>query len=115
MLKVIGCFAAALVATAAFVSATIAAEDKKPETVYGVIQAADEKAHTLILVSKGETKTEFKVAVENEGNREAAHILLDGKRATFEDAVQAKRTAAVTFLQVGNERWVWKVDVKSAK
>lgn len=113
--KVLAGFAATLVAVASFVSATTAAEDKKPETVYGVLKEVDAAASTFVLGSKGEVNTKFKVAVKNEGKREAAQILLDGRRTTFEDAVQEKRRAAVTYLQVGDERWVWKVEVKTAK
>jgi len=104
-----------LVGAGTIAPAVFAAGDKKPETLQGVIQKVDGKAHSFVLGGPNESQTNFKVLVANEGNREAAHILLDGKRSTFEDAIQAKRQAAVTFLQVGDERWVWKVDVKTTK
>jgi len=107
--------AAFLTATAVLISAAVAADDKKPERVEGYIHEVDKSAHTFVLGGKKESRTTFKVLVNNEGQREAAHVLLDGKRATFDEAIQAKRKAAVTFLRTGEELWVWKVEVTSEK
>ena len=55
------------------------------------------------------------MAVEIEGNREAAHLLLDGKKTAFEAAIQPKRKASVTYVKVSkDDLWVWKVAVTSA-
>ena len=60
-------------------------------------------------------QTTFRVAVKVEGKREAAHVLLDGQKATFEAAIQPKRNASVTYVKVSkDDLWVWKVEVTSA-
>ncbi|MCE9606068.1 MAG: hypothetical protein K8U03_14320 [Planctomycetia bacterium] len=85
----------------------------KPEMTVGFIHAVDASAKTFVLGGKNESQTTFKVLVKAAGNREAAHVLLDGKRTTFEEAIQSKRKATVTFVKTGDDLWVWKVDVAS--
>jgi ferric-dicitrate binding protein FerR (iron transport regulator) len=87
----------------------------KPQVLDGWIQSVNLEAKTFVLGSKNETRTTFRVAVKNEGNREAAQLLLDGKRVSFEEAIQKKRKASVTFVKVSEtDLWVWKVEVTSA-
>ena len=102
----------------AFLSASSApaGEGKlKPQVVDGWIHSVDLKAKTFVLGGKNESQTTFRVAVEIEGKREAAHLLLDGKKATFEAAIQPKRKASVTYVKASkDDLWVWKVEVTSA-
>ena len=87
----------------------------QPVVVEGWIHSVDAKAGTFVLGGRNESQTKFRVAREIEGNREPAHVLLDGKKAPFETALQPKRKASVTYVKVGNdELWVWKVEVTSA-
>ena len=86
----------------------------QPQVVDGWIHSVDLKAKTFVLGGKNESQTTFRVAVEIEGNREPAHLLLDGKKAAFEAAIQPKRKASVTYVKVNNDDlWVWKVEVMS--
>ena len=93
-----------------------AAEGKlKPQIMDGWIHSVDLKAKSFVLGGKNESQTTFRVAVKVEGNREPAHVLLDGKKATFEAAIQPKRKASVTYVKVAaDDLWVWKVEVTSA-
>lgn len=89
-------------------------EKAKPEVMDGWIHSVDLKTNSFVLGGKNESQTTFKVAVKAEGNKEAAHLLLDGKKTTFESAVQPKRKASVTYVKDGDdELWVWKVEVTS--
>ena len=101
----------------AFISASgaPAAEEKaKPQVMEGWIHSVDLNAKSFVLGGKNESQTTFRVAVKVEGNREAAHLLLDGQKATFEAAIQPKRKASVTFVKVADDDlWVWKVEVTS--
>ena len=86
-----------------------------PRVMDGWIQSVDLKAGSFVLGGKKESRTTFRVAVKVEGKREAAHVLLDGKKATFEAAIQPKRKASVTYVEVSkDDLWVWKVEVTSA-
>lgn len=107
--------AAVVVSAVVFTGAAHAADEKKPERIEGFIRDVDASAHTFVLAGAKESRTTFNVLVKNDGNREAAHVLLDGKRSTFDEAIQVKRKAAVTFLRNGEELWVWKVEVTGAK
>ena len=102
----------------AFINASnaLAGEEKgKPRVVDGWIHSVDLKAKSFVLGGKNESQTTFRVAVKVEGNREAAHVLLDGQKATFEAAIQPKRKASVTYVKVSkDDLWVWKVEVTSA-
>ena len=92
------------------------AEDKvKPEVTEGFIHSVDAGAASFVLGGKNESQTTFKVAIKAEGKKEPAHILLDGKKSSFETAIQPKRKASVTYVKVAKEDlWVWKVEVTSA-
>lgn len=108
---------AAVVALAMVSSSTATAADEKlkPEVVEGFVHSVDAKAKSFVLGGRNESTTTFRVAVEAEGNREAAHVLLDGERSTFDAAIQKGRKASVTFVKTGaGELWVWKVAVTSA-
>ena len=108
----------AFVLCLAFLSAfgALAGEEKvKPQVMDGFIRSVDLKVKSFVLAGRNESQTKFRVAVENEGNREAAHLLLDGKRAAFEAVIKPGRKASVTYVKVGNDDlWVWKVEVTSA-
>lgn len=81
----------------------------------GWIHSVDLKTKSFVLGGKNESQTTVRVAVKVEGKREAAHVLLDGKKATFEAAIQPKRRASVTNVKVSkDDLWVWKVEVTSA-
>jgi hypothetical protein len=97
------------------VSNALAEEGKpKPQVLDGWIHSVDLEAKTFVLGGKNESQTTFRVAVKNEGNREAAQLLLDGKRVSFEEAIQKKRKASVTYVKVSEtDLWVWKVQVTS--
>ena len=87
----------------------------KPRVVDGWIHSVDLKTKSFVLGGKNESQTTFRVAVKVEGKREAAHVLLDGQKATFEAAIQPKRKASVTYVKVSkDDLWVWKVEVTSA-
>ena len=64
---------------------------------------------SFLLGGKNESQTVFRTGV-NKGEREA-QIILDGKKATFQDAIKPGRKATVTYVKVGNELWVSKVEV----
>jgi len=109
-------FVAAMLGLAFINASSAPAEEEKvkPQVVDGWIHAVDLKANTFVLGGKNESQTTFRVAVKAEGKKEAAHILLDGKKASFEDAIQPKRKASVTFVKVKeDDLWVWKVEVTS--
>ena len=97
-------------------SSALAAEEKpEPQVTHGYIHKVDLKAGTFVLGGKNESQTTFRVLLKNEGRREATHILLDDKKATFEAAIQPRRKASVTYVKVSdNDLWVWKVEVTSA-
>lgn len=97
-------------------SDSLAGEGKvKPQVTGGFIHSVDPKAKSFVLGGKNESETKFRILVENEGDREAATLLLDGKKAAFEAAIKPGRKASVTYVKVGKEDlWVWKVDVMSA-
>ena len=87
----------------------------KPRVMDGWIHSVDLKAKSFVLGGKNERQTKFRVAVNVEGPREAAQLLLDGQKATFEAAIQPKRKASVTYVKVSkDDLWVWKVAVTSA-
>ncbi|MFT4640521.1 MAG: hypothetical protein ACI8T1_003850 [Verrucomicrobiales bacterium] len=67
---------------------------------------------SFLLGGKNESQTVFRTGV-NTGEREAT-ILLDGKKATFQDAIKPGCKATVTYVKVGNDLWVSKVEVTSA-
>jgi len=93
------------------------AEEGKAETqvMDGWIHSVNLEAKSFVLGGKNESQTTFRVAVKVEGNREAAQLLLDGKKATFEAAIQPGRKASVTYVKVAaDDLWVWKVEVTSA-
>ncbi len=92
------------------------AEEKvKPEVTEGFIHSVDAGANSFVLGGKNESQTTFKVLVKAEGKKEPAHILLDGKKTSFADAIQPKRKASVTYVKVAkDDLWVWKVEVTSA-
>ena len=94
----------------------LAGEGKvQPLVTDGWIHAVDLNAKSFVLGGKNESQTTFRVAVKVEGKREAAHVLLDGQKATFEAAIQPKRKASVTYVKVADDDlWVWKVEVTSA-
>jgi len=101
----------------AFINASgaLAADEKANEVAVGYIHSVDLKANSFVLGGKNESQTKFRVLVEVEGNREPAHLLLDGKKATFQAAIQPKRKASVTYVKVSkDDLWVWKVEVTSA-
>ena len=109
-------FVAAVLGLALIGASARAEEEKpKPEVTEGYIHSVDSGAKTFLLGGKNESQTTFKVAVKAEGKREAAHILLDGKKTSFEAAIQPKRKASVTYVKVAeDDLWVWKVEVTSA-
>jgi hypothetical protein len=94
----------------------LAGEGKvKPLVMDGWIQSVDLNAKSFVLGGQNESQSTFRVAVKVEGKREAAHVLLDGQKATFEAAIQPKRKASVTYVKVSkDDLWVWKVAVTSA-
>ncbi|HVL07853.1 MAG TPA: hypothetical protein VM512_01645 [Burkholderiaceae bacterium] len=101
----------------ALLCANVRAEDAKatPEVAEGFIHTVDAGTTSFVLGGKNESQTTFKVMVKPDGKKEAAHILLDGKRTSFETAIQPKRKASVTYVKVAkDDLWVWKVDVTSA-
>ena len=67
---------------------------------------------SFVLGGRNESQTIFRTGVKA-GEREAT-ILLDGKRADFQTAIKPGRKASVTYVMVGNDRWVSKVEVTSA-
>jgi len=97
-------------------SSALAEEGKvEPKVMDGTIHSVDLKAGTFVLGGKDESQTTFRPPVKVEGRREAAHILLDGQKATFEAAIQPGRKASVTYVKVSDDDlWVWKVAVTSA-
>lgn len=99
----------------ALLNASHAAADEKakPEVMEGWIHSVDLKTNSFVLGGKNESQTTFKVIVKAEGKKEAAHLLLDGKRTSFESAIQSKRKASVTYVKDGDDLWVWKVEVTS--
>ena len=112
---------AAILALAFIIDVTSAASARaeegklKPQVVDGWIHSVDLKAKSFVLGGRNESQTTFRVAVQVEGKREPAHVLLDGKKATFEAAIQPKRKASVTYVKVAeDDLWVWKVEVASA-
>jgi len=110
-------FVAVLVGLALIGASSARAEEEKlkPEVAEGYIHSVDSGANSFVLGGKNESQTTFKVADKVEGKRELAHILLDGKKSTFEAAIQAKRKASVTYVNVAkDDLWVWKVEVTSA-
>ena len=64
---------------------------------------------SFLLGGQNESQTVFRTGVKK-GEREA-QILLDGKKATFQDAIKPGRKATVTYVKVGKDLWVWKVEV----
>ncbi len=89
-------------------------EKVKPEVTEGYIHSVDAETNSFVLGGKNESQTTFKVLVKAEGKKEPAHILLDGKKASFADAIQPKRKASVTYVKVAkDDLWVWKVEVAS--
>lgn len=64
---------------------------------------------SFLLGGRNESQTVFRTGVKK-GEREA-QILLDGRKATFQDAIKPGRKATVTYVKVGNELWVSKVEV----
>ncbi len=88
--------------------------DEKGETqvMDGWIHSVDLKAGTFVLGGKNGSQTTFRVGVKV-GEREAI-ILLDGKKATFQAAIQPSCEATVTFVTVGKDLWVTKLEVTSA-
>jgi hypothetical protein len=81
----------------------------------GWIHSVDLKAGSFVLGGKNEGQTTFRVAVKVEGNREPPQLLLDGKKADFQAAIQPGRKASVTFVTVAeHDLWVWRVEVTSA-
>jgi len=110
-------FVAALVGLALMGASGARAEEEKvkPEVAEGYIHSVDSGANSFVLGGKNESQTTFKVAVKVDGKREPAHILLDGKKSSFEGAIQPKRRASVTYVNVAkDDLWVWKVEVTSA-
>ena len=110
-------FVAAILALAFIIASSALAgeETVKPQVMDGWIHSVDLKAKSFVLGGKNESQTTFRVAVKVEGNREAARLLLDGKKATFEAAIQPRRKASVTYVKVSNDDlWVWKVEATSA-
>jgi hypothetical protein len=91
----------------------VRAEEKvKPEVTEGYIHSVDAEANSFVLGGKNESQTAFKVAVKAEGKKEPAHILLDGKKTSFEAAIKPKRKASVTYVKLAKDDfWVWKVEV----
>jgi len=109
---------AALLGLALINGASALAEEAKPkpQVLDGWIHSVDVKTASFVLGGKNESQTTFRVAVKNEGNREAAKLLLDGKKVSFEEAIQPKRKASVTYVKVSDDDlWVWKVEVTSGK
>jgi len=87
-----------------------------PQIKTGWIRSVDLKAGSFVLSGKNESRTTFRVALAPEGNREAARLLLDGKKATFEAAIRPRRKASVTYVRLSeDDLWVWKVEVDSGK
>jgi hypothetical protein len=88
--------------------------DIGPRTMVGKIKSVDAQATTFVLAIDETQQATFRVPVTENFGREPAHVLLDGKRTTFDDAIRLRREAIVTFLtdQEG-EAWVWKVEVTS--
>ncbi len=114
-MKTVMAFIVAVFALACLSASSTMAEAVKPQVAEGSIQSVDLKAKTFVLGGKNETQTTFKVATQSEGNREAAKVLLDGKKASFEAAVQAGRKVSVTYVKVADtDLWVWSVAVTSA-
>lgn len=108
-------FVVAVFALACLSTSAAMAEDFKSLVAEGSIQSVDTKAKTFVLGGKNETKITFRVATQSEGMREAAKVLLDGKNASFETAIQAGRKASVTYVKVADtDLWVWSVAVTSA-
>ena len=109
-------FVAALVGLAIVGASSARAEEEKvkPEVVEGYIHSVDSGSSSFVLGGRNESQTTFKVAVKAEGKREPAHILLDGKKSSFDAAIQPKRKASVTYVKVAkDDLWVWKVEVTS--
>lgn len=101
----------------ALIGANVRAEEEKakPEVAEGFIHSVNSGTTSFVLGGRNESQTTFKVAVKAEGKKEPAHILLDGKRTSFETAIQPKRKASVTYVRVAkDDLWVWKVEVTSA-
>lgn len=85
-----------------------------PRTVNGIIKSVDTEATTFVLAIDETQQATFRVPVQEKSGREPAHVLLDGKRTTFDDAIRLRRKAVVTFLtDEEGEAWVWKVEVTS--
>ena len=95
-------------------SAPAEEEKVKPQVMEGWIHSVNLTANSFVLGGKNESQTTFRVAVEVEGNREPARLLLDGKKSSLKDAIQPKRKASVTYVKVSDDDlWVWKVEVTS--
>lgn len=80
----------------------------------GKIKTVDAKTATFVVVLDRVRRATFHVAAGESSERTAAEILLDGRPTTFDDAIQPRRRAVVTFAtdQAG-EAWARKVEVTS--
>lgn len=82
--------------------------------VEGKIESVDVEATTFVLAIDETERATFRAPAVEKAGREAAEVLLDGRRTTFDDAVRLRRNAVVTFQpQPDGEAWVWKVEVTS--
>jgi hypothetical protein len=77
----------------------------------GWIQTVDLKSGRFVLGGQNERQTTLRFGV-NPGEWESI-ALLDGRKATFQAAIQPGRKATVACVQVGEDLWVSKVEVTS--
>jgi len=93
---------------------SVAEPDGKSRRLDGLIQAVDGEAKTFVIAGPKESRTMFQIAVAGPSAREPTHILLDGVRSTFDEAIRSHRRATVIFLPANDgDLWVWKVEVSS--
>ena len=77
----------------------------------GWISSVDPAAARFVLSGRNESQTTFNVPSKPD-DREA-DIFLDGKKTSFQAAIQPGRKATVTSLKRGDDLWVSKVEVTS--
>lgn len=93
---------------------SVAEPDGKSRRLDGYIKAVDGEAKTFVVAGPKEAAATFQVAVAAAPPREPTHILLDGDRSTFDEAIRSNRRATVIFLPANDgPLWVWKVEVSS--
>lgn len=75
-----------------------------PQRTEGLIKSLDAAARTFVLVLDGRNRATFYVSPASGSEQDSTRILLDGRPATFEEAIQVRCKAAVVFEPDGDGR-----------